>query len=47
MIENATQQKIYCLPQLVVNMDVNTQNKHCRNLKNNRFKLRHAPYLNR
>ena len=35
------------MPQLVVNMKVNTQNKHYRNLKNNRFKMRHAPYLNR
>jgi len=35
------------MPQLVVNMKVNTKNKDYRNLKNNRFKLRHAPYLNR
>ncbi len=35
------------MPQLVVNMKVNTQNKHCRNLKNNRFKMRHAAYSNR
>jgi len=41
------QQKIYCIPQLVVNMEVNTQNKHCCNLKNNRFKMRHAAYSNR
>jgi len=26
------------MPQLVVNMKINTQNKHCRSLKNNRFK---------
>jgi len=35
------------MPQLVVNMKVNTQNKVCRKLKNNHFKLQHAPYLNR
>jgi hypothetical protein len=35
------------MPQIVVNMNVKTQNKHSRNLKNNRFKMRHAPYLNR
>jgi len=35
------------MPQLVVNMKVNTQNKHCRNLKNYRFKMRHAAYSNR
>ena len=35
------------MPQLVVNMDVKTQNKECRKLKNYRFKMRHAPYLNR
>jgi len=35
------------MPQLVVNMKVKTQNKDCRNLKNFRFKMRHAPYLNR
>ena len=35
------------MPQLIVNMKVNTQNKDCGNLKNNRFKLRHAPYSNR
>ncbi len=34
------------MPQLVVNMKDNTQNKDCRNLKNNCFKLRHAPYSN-
>ena len=28
------------MPQLVVNMKVNTQNKHGCNLKNNRFKMR-------
>jgi len=26
---------------------VTTKNKHYRNLKNNRFKMRYAPYLNR
>jgi len=35
------------MPQLVVNMKVNIQNKISRNLRNNRFKMRHAPYLNR
>ena len=35
------------MPQLTVNMKVSTQNKNCRNTKNNRFKLRHAPYSNR
>ncbi len=35
------------MPQLVVNMKDNTQNKISRNLKNNRFKMRHAPYSNR
>ena len=35
------------MPQLIVNMNVNTQNKVSHKLKNNRFKLRHAPYLNR
>jgi hypothetical protein len=35
------------MPQSVVNMKVNTQNKISRNLKNNRFKMRHAPYSNR
>ena len=35
------------MPQLVVNMKVNTQNKISRNLKNNRFKMRHAPYSKR
>jgi len=35
------------MPQLAVNMEVNTQNKDCRNLKNNRFKMRHAAYSNR
>ncbi len=35
------------MPQLAVNMKVNTRNKISRNLKNNRFKMRHAPYLNR
>jgi len=31
------------MPQLAVYMKVNTQNKVCRNLKNNHFKLRYAP----
>jgi len=35
------------MPQLAVNMEVNAQNKDCPNLKNNRFKMRHAPYSNR
>ena len=35
------------MPQLVVNMEVNIQNKDCHKLKNYRFKMRHAPYLNR
>ncbi len=35
------------MPQLVVKMKVNTQNKHCRNLKNNCFKMWHAAYSNR
>ena len=35
------------MPQLVVNMKVNTINKIYSSLKNNRFKMRHAPYLNR
>ena len=35
------------MPQLAVNMKVNIQNKDCRNLKNCRFKKRHAPYSNR
>ena len=35
------------MPQLVVNMEVNIQNEDCRKLKNYRFKMRHAPYLNR
>jgi hypothetical protein len=35
------------MPQLAVNMEVNTQNKISRNLKNNRFKMRHTPYSNR
>ncbi len=35
------------MPQLIVDMEVNTQNKHYRSLKNNRFKMRHAPYSNR
>ena len=35
------------MPQLVVNMKVSTLNKHGGNLKNNRFKMRHAAYSNR
>ena len=35
------------MPQLVVYMKVNTQNKDYRNTKINRFKLRHASYSNR
>ncbi len=35
------------MPQLVVNMKDRIQNKGSRNTKNNRFKLRHAPYSNR
>jgi len=35
------------MPQLLVNMEVNTQNKYCRNLRNNRFKMRHAAYSHR
>ena len=35
------------MPQLVVNMEGTAQNKHCRNLKNNRLKMRHAAYSNR
>jgi len=35
------------MPQLAVNMEVNTQNKHCRKLKNNRFTMRHAAYSTR
>jgi len=35
------------MPQVVVNMEVNIQNKVGRKLKNNCFKLRHAPYSNR
>ncbi len=34
------------MPQLVVNMKVNTQNKDCRNLKII-VSMRHAPYSNR
>ncbi len=30
------------MPQLVVNMKVNTQNKDYRNMENNRFKMRYA-----
>ena len=35
------------MPQLVVNMEVDTQNKQYRNLKNYHFKMRYAPYLYR
>ena len=35
------------MPQLVVKMKVDTQNKVRRKLKENSNKLRHAPYLNR
>jgi len=35
------------MPQLVVNVKDNMQNRISRKLKNNRFKLRHAPYSNR
>ncbi len=35
------------MPQLVVNMEDTVSNKDCRNTKNNRFKVRHAPYSNR
>ena len=35
------------MPQYVVNMEVNTQNKVRSKLKSYRFKKRHAPYLNR
>ena len=35
------------MPQLVVNMKLNIQNSISHNLKNSRFKMRHAPYLNR
>jgi len=35
------------MPQLVVNMEVNTQKKDYWKLKNNSFKLRHAAYSNR
>ena len=35
------------MPQLVVNMKVNIQNKISRNLENNRFKMPNAAYLNR
>ena len=35
------------MPQLVENMKVNTQNKFSCNLKNNCFKMRNAPDLNR
>jgi len=32
------------MPQSVVNMKVNTQNKDCRKLKISRFKMRHVAY---
>lgn len=32
--------KIYCIPQSAVNMEANTQNKHCSYTENNRFKMR-------
>ena len=35
------------MPQHIVNIKVNTQNKISRCLKSNRFKMRHAPYSNR
>jgi hypothetical protein len=35
------------MPQLVVNMKTDTQNKVCRKLKENSNELRYAPYLNR
>jgi hypothetical protein len=35
------------MPQFAVNMKDNTQNKVSYKLKNNCFKLRHAPYSNR
>jgi len=35
------------MPQSAVNMKVNMQNKDICNTENNRFKMRHAPYLNR
>ena len=35
------------MPQLIVYMKVNTQNKISCNLKNHRFRMRHAPYSNR
>lgn len=35
------------MPQLAVNIKVSTQKKHCCNMKENRFKIRHAPYLDR
>jgi len=35
------------MPQIVVNMKVDIQNKISRRLKNNRFKMRHTPYSNR
>jgi len=35
------------MPQLVVNMKVDTQNIVSRKLKSKHFKLRHAPYSNR
>jgi len=35
------------MPQLVVYMKVIVQNKDCRSIENNRFKMRHAPCSNR
>ncbi len=35
------------MPQLVVNMEVNTQNQHCSTTENYCFKMRHAAYSNR
>ena len=47
MIKYEAQQKIQCMPQLVDRIKVNILNKDYRKLKNYRFKMRHAPYLNR
>ena len=35
------------MPQLIINMKVNAQDEDFRNTNNKRFKMRHAPYLNR
>ena len=35
------------MPQLAVNMKINTQNKHYCNTQHNRFKMRHAACSNR